>query len=234
MGRASSSRLVTAVLLVAIAAPVAAQTESPAVTKAAQVITPAEVKRHIYVIADDVLVTRDVFAFHEAAHAIDPDAWFVSSATGESPYGDRTAVYRGEFRDLRCVSFPTFRIAKLAEHAVSKYYRDMIGYCAERLDVGLPVRDAELPGLIRRVMRDTSWSTYGLFPTVPRAYHVGFVGTNRGGQRAIEQLNPTDWRDDADQIMAMTSDQLNERALSEYRDLVRGPLITEPVPLRVV
>lgn len=59
MRRATSSRLLAGLLLATAVAPAAAQTETPAVRKAAASITAADVKRHIYVIADDSMLGRD-------------------------------------------------------------------------------------------------------------------------------------------------------------------------------
>ena len=60
MRRATLSRLFRGLALVALATTrMAAQAESPAVTKAALTIRPADVQRHINVIADDSMLGRD-------------------------------------------------------------------------------------------------------------------------------------------------------------------------------
>lgn len=194
----------------------------------------------VYVIAEDILVSQDVFAFHEDAHTIDPNAWFVSSTRGprriltsldESP----TIVYRGPFTDLRCISFKAWRLASLLDHAVRDYHRDMIGYCAKNLEPGgYATTDVEFPGLVRRVMHPTLG--YGLYPLTPRAHHIGYVGTNRGGQTAIDRQlgNPSDWRENARQIIEMSADQLNALAEPRYRDIERSSLIRSRSPLRLV
>lgn len=194
----------------------------------------------VYVIAEDVLVSQDVFVFHEDAHAVDPVAWFVSSARGPrkiltAPEESAKIVYRSPFTDLRCVSFQAWRLAALIDHAVRDYYRDMIGYCAKNLETGgYSTTDVEFAGLVRRVMVETNG--YGLYPTTPRACHVGYVGTNRGGQSAIDRKlgNPSDWREDARSIITMSDDQLNALAEPRYRDIERCDLIRGRALLRVV
>lgn len=192
----------------------------------------------VYVIAEDVLLSRDFFAFHEMAHRLDPKAAFVSATIGPRKIlaSDKDSiVYKSRFvGELRAISFKAFKLASVLDHAKPKYYRNMIDYCAEHLDVGFPITDVEAPGLIRRVF-DQGQCDYGLYPVTPRACHVGYVGTNRGGRQMVERhFNPTDWAEDSAAIRTMSSDQLNAMAMPEYRDIDRCELITEATPLRLV
>lgn len=193
----------------------------------------------IYVIADDVLLTSDFFIFHEQAHRLDPQASFVSATPGPRKMlsSDKASlIYKAHLvGELRAISFKAYRLSKILEHATPKYYKNMIGYCAEHLDVGLPVTDVEAPGLVRRVFGGLTIGNYGLYPVVPRACHIGYAGTNRGGRPEIEKhFNPTDWAEDSRAIRAMSSDQLNALALPEYRDIERCNLITDVAHLRLV
>lgn len=190
----------------------------------------------VYIVADDVLVADDFFSFHEDAHALDPQAWFVSSTRGPRKILSNTVdemVYRGPFTDLRAVSFPAWRVAAIVEHATRDYYMRPSNYCSKFLDTGHPVMDADIKGLIRRVMSITGGT--GIYPAVPRACHVGWVGINRGGHKAIDSaFDARNWKADADQIMSMSTDQLNMLAQPEYRDIERCELIRARTDLRLI
>lgn len=191
----------------------------------------------VYVIAEDVLVADDFFDFHEAAHALaDRNVAFVSAVRGPRKILGRdvdTLIYRSPELKLQAVSFKAYWLECVLEHAVSAYHRNMIGYCAETFDHGpFPVGDCQIEGLIRRVLHERQM--VGLHPIVPRACHVGFVGTNHGGRPAIDRLNPIDWKADAERIISMTDDQMNALADPEYRDIERCELIRSPVALCIV
>lgn len=190
----------------------------------------------VFVIAEDVLVTTDVFHFHETAHKLEPNAFYVSSTIGSRMiYSNHSEelIYRSTFKDLHCVSFRAWRLEDLLRAVGKAYYRDPIRYCSNILTSSLPTLDVAIEGIIRRIMEPISG--YGMHPVVPRAYHVGFAGMNHGGERAIERaFDPRNWEEDADQILMMNTEQLNALAESPYRDLARGELIRSKAILRVV
>lgn len=190
----------------------------------------------VYVIAEDVLVSTDVFNFHEDAHKLEPNAYYVASTIGSrmiySSHSEEL-IYRSTFKDLHCVSFPVWRLADLFRAVSRAYYRDPIRYCANILTSSHPTLDVAIEGVIRRIMEPVAG--YGIHPVVPRAYHVGFAGMNHGGQIAIDRaFDPRNWLKDADQILMMSTEQLNALAEPPYRDLARGELIRSRASLRVI
>jgi hypothetical protein len=190
----------------------------------------------VYVLHEDMIVSPDFFNFHVEAHKLDPHAVFVSSARGGRVFFGKdieSMVYRAPLASMRAVSFQAYRLERVIDHAQRAYYRDMIGYCASYLSSTHPVADAEVEGLVRRVAQ-RSTDGYGLHPVIPRASHIGYVGTNHGGLGSIEQLDPMDWKADCERLLSMTDDQLQEKVGGRYRDIDRAPLITESQPLRLV
>lgn len=188
----------------------------------------------VYLIEEDIFVAEDFFEFHQDASVIDPVAFFVSACRGRRKILGSDApsmLYRNSHYQSLGVSMQARRVGSFVQHATREYYEDMIGYCSKHLaDDQLPAWAAEQDGVIHRVVRKVG--SYGLFPAVPRAFHAGFVGYNRGGEAlAIDQ---TKWRSEAERLLVMTADQMNQLANSAYRDIERCELIRPRSALRIV
>lgn len=143
----------------------------------------------VYQIEDDVFVQPDFFKWHEA---VQNDGDYYCSIANGCYYRNkevRTDVtdpgaYLTSHRDFGSygVCWRREKIGLFVEHARNEYYTNMDNYVRQHLS-GTPLEDAftEQDGLIERVM----WKTNGVtaWPYTPRAYHMGFYGYHRAGQR---------------------------------------------------
>lgn len=188
----------------------------------------------VYLIEEDIFVAEDFFEFHQDAHMIDPAAFFVSACKGQRKIfdGDTPSIlYRSDHYQSLGVSMQARRVGSFVQHAMHDYYKDMTGYCSKHLaDSQLPAWAAEQDGVIHRVVRRVGG--YGLFPAVPRAFHAGFIGYNRGGND--HTIDQTKWRPESERLLTMTADQMNQLANSNYRDIEHCELIRSRVSLRLV
>ncbi|MFB7858890.1 hypothetical protein [Rhodococcus qingshengii] len=167
----------------------------------------------LYLVEDDVMVGRDFFSFHRAAHEVSPKCLSVSACRnqqfplGADPYPvDDTRVYEHLSYQSLGVSFRREVMDRVLPHARPAYFRDPIGYCKMVFPgSAIPAPNAEQDGLIHRVgERDGLPSVY---PCSPRAYHAGFVGYHRGGRPLVGSVSAR-----ADQILGMSSDEMNAHA----------------------
>jgi hypothetical protein len=177
----------------------------------------------VHLVEEDILVGRDYFDFHRRAHELVPDAFSVSACrnqyypVGTGPEPDDTAVYRhGSYQSIG-VSFRPGPLRRGLAHAVPSFFRDQVGYCAANFPhTKINRSHAEQDGLLHRVLEQEGAST--VYAAVPRAYHVGFVGYHRNGERPQGSLEER-----AEAILAMSAEELNRRAHS-YPDHTTVPL----------
>lgn len=184
----------------------------------------------IHLVEEDVFVGVDYFTAHRAAHALCPDVFAVSLCrnqlflAGHDPEPDDEAVWQHPGYQSIGVSFRPARLAAAMVHAVPAYFANPIGYCRDAFPATtIPVGNAEQDGLLGRVAEAHSWQT--AYTAVPRAYHAGFYGAHRNGQRlsgTVEQRSR--------QLLAMGAHELNAHAHSfpdhttVALDAVRAPL----------
>lgn len=167
----------------------------------------------LYLVEDDVLVGRDFFSFHRAAHDLAPGCLSVSACRnqqfplGKDPFPvDDTAVYAHMSYQSLGVSFRREVMERVLLHARPAYFRDPVGYCKMVFPgSAIPAPNAEQDGLIHRVGERNGLPS--VFPCSPRAYHAGFVGYHRDGKALEGSVSER-----ADQILGMSSDEMNARA----------------------
>ena len=184
----------------------------------------------VHLVEEDILVGADYFDFHRRAHELVPDAFSVSACrnqyypVGTEPEADDTAVYRhGSYQSIG-VSFRPEPLRRGLAHAVPAFFRDQVGYCARNFPhTKINRSHAEQDGLLHRVLEQEGAST--VYAAVPRAYHVGFVGYHRNGQRPEGSLDER-----AEAILAMSAEELNRRAHS-YPDHTTVPLDGHRAPV---
>lgn len=168
----------------------------------------------IHLVEEDVFVAGDYFAFHRAAHALDPNAFAVSAARNQNyagdPEPDPTALYRDRQYQSVAVSFRPERLLSVLKHVGSMYYSNPVAYCQRTFHgTKIPHGNAEQDGLINRVVeRAGAHVTYGAHP---RAYHAGFIGYHRNGEdfrAGTPVATAADW------LLGMGAEELNRRAHS--------------------
>lgn len=167
----------------------------------------------IHLVEEDVFVGPDYYAYHRSAHKIAPHAFAVSAARNQDIPGDPEpspeTVYLGTNYQSIAVSFRPERLNDLLfPHIQPQYFRDPVGYCRRRFPhTRIPVANAEQDGLLNRIAEQMRLSV--VYPTAPRAYHAGFVGYHRAGERLLGLPEHQ-----ADRLLAMTTEQLNAAAHS--------------------
>lgn len=166
----------------------------------------------IHLVEEDVLVGADYFTFHRSAHQLAPDAFAVSAARNQNHVGDPDpdpgALYLCSQYQSLAVSFRPERLAPVLAHTVSAYFSDPVGYCVKHFRRSrIPRANAEQDGLINRVVEQAGARV--AYPTLPRAYHAGFVGYHRKGEALVGSV-----AEQADQILAMDTARMNAAAHS--------------------
>lgn len=177
----------------------------------------------IHLVEEDILVGADYFDFHRRAHDLVPDAFSVSACrnqqfmAGHEPPDDDTAVWRHAAYQSLGVSFKAERLKAIIPHAKRAYFMQPVAYCQRYFPhTAINPNNAEQDGLLHRLSENAGLSS--AYPAVPRAYHAGFVGYHRKGRLPSGGV---DMR--AERILAMSAQDLNERATS-YPDHTTIPL----------
>ena len=115
------------------------------------------------------------------------------------------AYYHPSYQSLG-VSLSLEMVDLILPHAVPEFYGDPIGYCDRHFpDTALPITYAEQAGLIRRIVERYGLRT--LYAAVPRAYHAGFVGTNRPGSELTGSF-----AEQVRELSGMSGEEMNRRA----------------------
>ena len=151
--------------------------------------------RYVYLVEEDVLVTRDFFTWHEAVQIAEPDTLCSIAYRCSRNREARTdivdpAAYFTTARDYASIGVCWRReiLRKLAGHCATQYYATPADYILQHFPNNRFSGDfCEQDGLIMRLMWEerafTSW------PYVPRCYHMGWYGYHRpNGRRPEGQL----------------------------------------------
>jgi hypothetical protein len=120
-------------------------------------------------------------------------------------------------------------VRAVVPHVTHRYFFDPVGYCRRYFPGSqIPAPHAEQDGVLNRLRERAGMKT--VYPVVPRAYHAGFTGYNRHSQ--VELTGSP--KEQADFLLAMTSEELNLRAMMEFRDHETVPLDRVATLRRVV
>ncbi len=166
----------------------------------------------IHLVEEDILVGRDYFDFHRRAHELAPDTFSVSACRnqqfimGHEPPDDSAAVWRHAAYQSLGVSFKAERLKAILPHLGRGYFASQVAYCRRYFPTSaINPNNAEQDGLLHRLSENAGLSS--TYPAVPRAYHAGFTGYHRKGT-----LPPGGVDARAERILAMSADEMNERA----------------------
>lgn len=148
----------------------------------------------VYMVEEDVMIARDFFVWHELVHRKEQGI-FCSIATRNNNRivpvdgNDLEAYYKtsGDYQSLGvCFKSDVLKYFVLP-HITKDYLQNPVQYCMKefkRSAIGSAF--AEQDGLIRRIEEECNkeqvyQANDGIaFPHVPRAFHAGFYGKNRG------------------------------------------------------
>lgn len=177
----------------------------------------------VHLVEDDILVGADYFDYHRRAHELVPDAFSVSACrnqqfvAGHDPEPDQTAVFTHPAYQSIGVSFRPQQLRRVLPHAFGSYYANPVRYCRKHFPhTAINPNNAEQDGLLHRISEQAGLAS--VYPAVPRAYHAGFIGYHRSGQPLEGTV-----RQQADLLLAMGADEMNQRA-RRYKDHTTVPL----------
>lgn len=189
----------------------------------------------IHLVEEDIFVADDYFAFHRAAHQLVPHAFAVSAARNQNyphdPEPQAGAVYLAPQYQSVAVSFRAHILAPIMKHAISSYYHNPVKYCRKWWPrTKIPVGNAEQDGLINRVAEAAG--AVIVYPTVPVAYHAGFIGYHRNGEPALVPGKSVQVA--AAQLLGMDAAELNRRAHSYPDHQTVDFCAPHAIPTRVI
>ena len=141
----------------------------------------------VFLIEEDIFVSNDFFKWHKEVHKIEPDI-FCSIATRDHSIiyktQDDLTLYYKSHSDYQSwgVCFRKYKLDLFLKHATPDYYNDPRSYVPKTFpDSKWKDFFVEQDGLIRRVQEE-NYTSKIVFPHVPRAFHAGFYGYNRGSK----------------------------------------------------
>ena len=141
---------------------------------------------HVFLIEDDIFVGTDFLTFHLDLHNMEKTIFCsILSANNNSKFNcnnNEDAYYLSDKADYQSlgVCFKSANIIEYVEpHNNEWYYKDPFDYCKKNFPhSSIGHEFAEQDGLIRRIKEQSR--TLTAFAHVPRCYHAGFYGKNRG------------------------------------------------------
>lgn len=138
----------------------------------------------ICLIEDDIFISNDFFRWHAAIHSKEGRI-FCSIATRNNNRNVKTEddlnLYYLTHLDYQSlgVCFNRDALGIVLKHYTFDYFNDPISYLEKHFPKSsIGKYYAEQDGLIRRIQEVTDYKI--AFPHVPRAFHAGFYGKNRG------------------------------------------------------
>ena len=144
--------------------------------------------QRVYLVEDDVFVTPDFFEWHENAQnkgdffCTVGNNCFWHNREKISPVKDPAAFYTASWYGSYGVCWKRENMPVFLRHANNTYYTNMPGYIqAQFPNTPLGSTWTEQDGLIERLIILSGKKA--AFPFVSRAYHQGFYGYHRDGQR---------------------------------------------------
>lgn len=184
----------------------------------------------IHLVEEDVLVGNDYFTYHRQVREQAPGAFSVCACRNQfwpldnNPPAEEDAFYLQTCYQSIGVSFLPEHLKYVVPHANQAFYTNPGHYVRKHFpNSPLGMQYLEQDGLIYRIILDGQWVS--AFPCVPRSYHVGFYGYNRGGKPL-----PGSTAQQAMKILSMKDDELNARAVA-YRDYETIDLDADRAPI---
>ena len=187
--------------------------------------------RRIYLIEEDVWISKDFFRWHEqAAEKFRPLIASCCRNQNERSESDSinalastplqfglvepAIVYEHLSYQSLGVSFDPMFLSLLMHYVTEDYYRDMVEYCKANFPPShIPEANAEQDGLIHRVC--LRYGARTLYAAAPRAFHAGFTGANRDGRGLTGSL-----MERVRALKEMTAEEMNALAPEEFADIV--------------
>jgi hypothetical protein len=148
----------------------------------------------VYLIEDDVMIGKDFFTFNEELHAKEKDIFCsVLSMNVNTKYNttnDFDKYYisaNGDYQSIGVCYKKEIIMQKIKPHFTSEYISNPFIYCKNKFpDSKLNGNFVEQDGLIRRIIE--AGKERVAYAHVPRCYHAGFYGKNRG-KKINDKLN---------------------------------------------
>ena len=193
-------------------------------------LAAARARRLVFMVEEDVIVARDFFRWHYAAHAAEP-ALFCSLSTRNH---NRAVAANDDPRSyyLTTLDYCSLGVAMkrsiieqlIAPHVCRAYFEQPADYCRRHFPGSrVGSQFIEQDGLIRRVQEAEGLRRPIAYPYRPRAYHAGFFGYHRAGR--LEG-------DLADRIRAVGQVIYNCERMRQVIDKSEHVADSVPVPLQ--
>jgi hypothetical protein len=154
-------------------------------------LAAAKARALVFMIEEDIMVARDFFRWHYAAHAAEPQLFCsLSTRNHNRPVAssDDPRYYYLTTLDYCSLGVGLSRSiirSLIAPHVCRDYFRDPAGYCARHFpDSQVGEAYVEQDGLIRRIQEAQGERHPIVYPYRPRAFHGGFIGYHRSGRLA--------------------------------------------------
>lgn len=152
--------------------------------------------QYVFLIEDDVMISKDFFQFHYAAHQLTKLFCSVGvkctrrSDIAEIDDPERIWVSGSDYASLG-VCFPHDSLGYIIPHAHEPYYSNMPGYVARYFkDSRFKNEFAEQDGLILRIMGHWNGLCGWPYASTARAFHAGYYGYHRmDGAKPFGQLD---------------------------------------------
>lgn len=195
--------------------------------------------RFVYLVEDDVLVSKDFFRWHEAVQATADFfvtvGWHCVRNPEVKPSTDPTE-YITSYRDFSSIGvcWKREKLAALVAHAKPEYYQQMAGYLG-RAFPGSPIPSGqwtEQAGVITRLLHETRDRLIA-WPSLRRCSHVGVSGYHRPtGYKFAGSLDQR-----VQQLRTAVSDTRIQGMSHDFADDIEPvtvPGVWEPLQLHVV
>ncbi len=170
--------------------------------------------QYVFMIETDVMISNDFFKWHYYIQYKQECYASIGSDNKNTKFeltNDHRNYYFGAKDDYQSlgVCFKKERLADLLPHNTAKYYMRPFRYIQSKFPNSRFGKTwVEQAGLIRRIVEQSQLNC--VFPDVPRCYHAGFYGKNRGNRMKmtgtlsdkIEQVGRVIYDDSNMQMMA--------------------------------
>lgn len=140
----------------------------------------------VFMVEEDVMVSRDFFRFHTSLHSQEPQLFCSLSTKNHNRPVTTTTDPEGYYLTALdyCSLGVCFKAATIKEHiaphANDTYLRSPMRYVKAKFpDSCLNKSMCEQDGLIRRIQENLGDTSPIAYPHVPRAFHAGYYGYNR-------------------------------------------------------
>lgn len=146
-------------------------------------------ERFVYMIEEDVYIAKDFFSVHQELHRLHPELFCSITTLNPNrhtpPQGNVEDYYlsQDDYCSLGVCYHKDTILTRIGPYASDAYFRNPVSFCKSVFPKSpFGQHFVEQDGLIRRIQWNLGAHLPIAFTCVPRSYHAGFYGKNRGGR----------------------------------------------------